>query len=870
MKDIERAVDEEIRHHIAEAADRLVAQGMTPEAARREAERRFGDREAHRAAMMNETRRLDRRARLSAIPGRIASDLRLAARGLMRAPTFAFTLIATLGLGMGAAAAVVTVLDALLLRPLPYLDADRIVGVNRVIGPERMTVPSLAPDQIRRWRELARGLGPLAVYDVAGVTRTNGPVPEMLDAVHVSSGLDEVLGMRAWLGRTFEEGDAVPGVNRAMLGFDYWKGLGLGASAIGSTLRLDGADYEVVGVLPRDFKFPVAGSPPAVWLAIHSDFTSAAGPVGGLAVVARLRDGITLEGAQARMDATSEALARESPDERGWKVSLEPIGKWRGNPEVVRGVWFMAAGVLVMLLVALTNCINLLLFRAVDRARELALRLALGGSRLRLVMQLLAEGVVVGLASGLAAVVIAQALVAGIGQLVPDEFVFSSVYAFRIEHRVLLFTFVLAVACGIVLGLVPGVRVVRSSTVGFDLLKDRGATGRDGALNLLLAGAEIALAVALLVGGGLLANSLLRLTRVDPGFDTDHVAILSLGLPESRYDTPEARAAFFDRVRDGIAALPNVRAVSVSDGVPPWTGFRFGGALQAEGAEPIPPTGDIQLLPVIGATPNFIRTLGARLVRGRDLLPADVGGANVLIDDALARRLWQGDPIGMRFRTDDDAPWQTVVGVFAHMASHGLDDRTTPYTIVRPRNPARAGAYMSLAIRTAGDPHAVMGDARRVVKRLDPELAIWRFSAATEALAGTIDKPRFLAAVMVAMSVVALVLAAVGIYGVLACAVTRRRREIGIRIALGAAPAAVRRSVIARGLAVAVAGIIVGLAAGQALTRLVRSLLFGVQPADPATLAIVAIVVAAVAALASFIPARRATRLDPVEVLRAE
>jgi hypothetical protein len=256
-------------------------------------------------------------------------------------------------------------------------------------------------------------LGPLAEYDVSGATRTDGFAPEQLAIVHVSHGLDDVLGLRAFLGRTFSEADATPGVDRAMLGYAYWRAQGAGAAAIGSTMRIDGRNYEVVGILPPEFKFPVAGSFPDAWLAIHSDFTSAAGPMRGASAVARLRDGVTLESAQARLDATAEVLARDVPDERGWNIAIEPVGKWRGNPEVVRGVWFMGAGVLVMLLVALTNGINLLLFRALDRARELALRLALGGSRTRVVMQLLAEGVVVGLGSGLLAVLLAQAFVVG-------------------------------------------------------------------------------------------------------------------------------------------------------------------------------------------------------------------------------------------------------------------------------------------------------------------------------------------------------------------------------------------------------------------------------------------------------------------------
>jgi predicted permease len=404
----------------------------------------------------------------------------------------------------------------------------------------------------------------------------------------------------------------------------------------------------------------------------------------------------------------------------------------------------------------------------------------------------------------------------------------------------------------------------------FGLLKARGATGRDRKLNQLLAGAEVALAMMLLMGAGLLANSLLHLTRVDPGFDADRTIVLGLGLPQTRYTTPEIRAAFFDRLEREIEAMPEVAEATVSNGVPPHTVFSFGLVLQAEGAEPITSESDPVYLPRIGTRPDYLATVGGRLLNGRDLTDADIGTDNVLIDDQLAAALWSDDAVGRRMRVDADGPWYTVVGVFQHMTMMGLDDRQAPYALIHPRNPSQASAYMFLGIRPTGDPRAALVPIRRVVHDMDPLLPIWILEAARSQLVDTIEQPRFLAKVMIALSFTALFLAAVGIYGVLSYAVTRRRREMGIRLALGARPDNVRQLFLRQGLLVTCLGIAVGLLTGMALTRLVRSLLFGVASSDPLTLGIAALVMASTAALASYLPARRATRVDPVEVLRTE
>ncbi len=861
--DATRAVDLEIRHHIDELTDRLVANGWTEAAARAEAGRRFGDLTRFRSEMLSVTRSRERRTRLREWLVSLRADVRYGLRGLRRSPAFAVTVIATLGLGMGAAAAVFTILDALLLRPLPFRAADQLVTLNAALEGGGY-VPFLFRDQIDRLDHAVDQLSPFAFYQQASVARTDGTEPEELQAIAVSHGLDELLGMHARLGRTFDEADARPGVRRALLSYPYWQRLGANTNVIGTTVRLDGEPWEIVGVLPRDFKFPVAGTPPALWLALGSDLALTGRERFG--VVARLADGHTLGEVQQRMDALASALGRESQGEHGWRVALEPVGKWRANPDLKRGVWLLGAGVLLMLLIALTNGVNLVLFRAADRAAELAVRRALGAGTLRLLRQLLVEGWLLGLASGLCAMLLAQLAVRGLNRLLPDEFAFSSVYSFRIEQRVLLFAFLIAIAAGTVLGMLPGWRVLRPRP-GLDLRTARNVTRRDARLHQLLSIAEVALAVALLATAGLLGRSLVRLMGNDTGFEPARLYVLSLSLPESRYASPAARGAFMQRLETELESARGVASATVANGIPPHVGFRFDIALQAEGMPALP--GDPEmLLPVISAAPDYLPTIGGHLLAGRDLTAADYGTPDALIDDRLARLLWQGNAIGKRFRDSERAPWYTVVGVFRHMTLDGLDDRRAPYAVIRPRNPASAPSYASAGVRLKGN--ATPGVIRDVVRRLDPALPISRLEPVLAGLSQSIAQPRFLTGIMLTLSAAALVLAAIGIYGVLSYAVIQRRREVGIRMALGAQRRGVEGLFLRQGLLAAAAGVVIGVPSGLALSRLMRSLLFGVQPGDPVSLALVITIMLVVAALASRLPAHRAARTDPVHVLKAE
>lgn len=865
-------VDREIRHHIEERTDRLIAEGWDPEAARREAERLFGEpgryrRELRRIGRGRRVRRALRETLASAF-----SDVRYAFRGMRRRPGFSAGVVGTLALGIGAAAAIFTYADALLLRPLPYRDADRLVTLSTVLN-ESTTLPFMMVDQVRPWEETADHLAPFALYETESVFRTDGPEAERIMVLFVSHGLDEMLGVEPALGRTFTEADARAG-DRAILTHAYWRRTGADPGVVGSTLRLNERIVTVVGVLPRDFKFPVAGRDLAVWLVLGPDYTVLGTALSRIDVLTRLPEGMALETAQERMDGLAEGLAAERDAPFGWKVRLSPVTDWRGNPEMVRGVWLLAGAVGLMLLVALTNAVNLLLFRGVERKRELALRLALGGSRRRLLRQLTVESLLLGLLAGGGAVLLAWSAVQGLAPFLPQEFHFSSVYEFRIEGRVLAFTFLVSVVAGTVLGLIPGLVAVYGQLGRATALRPELSTHARSRLQELLVTAEVALSVALLVGCGLLVNSFVRLVSTDTGFDDEQIAILDFELPEHRYPTPEARGEFYRRLEAELEALPGVAGATVASGVPTKAGFSFGFTLEAESGGSLSgegPGDGLLLLPMPSVRPDYLPTLGLRLLSGRNLADADVDAGTVLINATLARDLWgTTEVVGRRFRIDDDGEWLEVVGVVEDVVFMGLDGRQSPWAVLDARPGETAGRFLDVAVRARRAPEEILLPMRRTLQRLDPDVPVTTLEPARTALIETVEKPRFLSTLMLALAGMALSLAGIGLYGVLAYAVSRRRREIGIRLSLGAEPGRVRRMVLGGGLKLAVLGVALGLAGGLALTRLVQGLLYGVEPSDPLTLTVVCSLMLATAVAASWVPAGRATRVDPVEALKTE
>ncbi|MBW3535324.1 MAG: ADOP family duplicated permease [Gemmatimonadetes bacterium] len=861
-------LDDEIRHHVLECADLLVRQGWSRADARAEAERRFGDVDRIRGEMA------DARAggRGTAGPGALlrsaGSDLCYALRGLRGSPGFAAAIVATLGLGLGAASSIFSVVDALLLRPLPYAAAERLVEVNHAAWQSHGYTPGTTASRVRGWQEAASGLADgWVAWRLLSLVRTDGAAAEELAVVAVTPGADTLLGIPLLLGRAFSADDGRPGsADVAVLGRGYYERLGGDPGIVGRTLRLESGPVTVVGVLRGGVRFPTWGGDADLWIPIRDDFTAADRPipnVGGL--WARLRPGVSLAAAKERADVLAATLQEQEPLEDGWAVRLEPVGAHRAGSDLKRALWTLSATVAALLLIAWVNGVNLVLVRASARSREMAVRLAIGGSRLRLVRQLLVEGLVMGVLGGLAALALAILAVTGIRGIIPWVVAYSSPHPLEVEARTLAFAFGASLLVGTVLGLAPALQAMRGG--GLSSLAGQRSDDAPGGRRLRsgLVVAQIALSMTLLAGAGLFVKSFARLVSVDPGYDYERIALADIGLSPNRYPGAADRADFFRRLEEALEARPGIEAVTRTEG----RGFRSGVALEPEDGRP--PLDQPNVVPSAPIALDYVEVMGLDLVAGRAFEPADAGSDAVMIDQDLARLLWgRGSAVGRRFRLAEDEAWLTVVGVVRELRLMGRDQREGPYQILYPSSPDGADPWVEVAVRVAGDPRSALVPIRDAVGELDPEQTIWRLRTAADALAQVEEEPRFLATLVSLLALVAVLLAAVGLYGVLAFSVARRDRELAVRMALGADGTRVRAMVLGEGLVVAAAGVVLGLLGALAASRAVEQLLYEVQPHDPATLAVTASLFLAVAAVASFLPARRATRVDPAAMLRRE
>lgn len=814
----------------------------------------------------------DRTPRQGDLMATFLADLRLALRLLGRAPTFTATAVLTLGVAIGAATAIFSVANPVILRPLPYDDPDEVVVVwERERDGTRSTVGFAT---VRDYIARASTLASAAALGTWQPTLLEGTESEQLSGLRVSSTYFSTLGVRPALGRDFRADEDVAGAPRVLiLSHALWqRRFGSDSSIVGRSVSIAGTPMTVVGVMPEGFD-DVTTPGVQIWRILGYAVTDpyACRTCRHLRMVARLRDGVTLERAQSDLTKIHGAIVSENPKEYATVgAEVVPLQK-----EVTRqfrpAILALGVAVALMLVIAIANIANLQLARLVRRDEEFAIRTALGASSPRLSRQLLTEALVVAVLGGLAGVgVAALALPALVRQLPPE---LPRLNAIHLDVEALGLVAAVVLALTVVVGLVPR-RRQRTDSIADHLRAGRRLAGtRQSAIRGGLVIAELAFALMLLVGAGLLARSVVQLLDVDKGFDANNLLTLQISSVGPRYEDDGSVFQYHDRVRDAVRNLPGVVSVGVVSQLP------LGGNLDSYGVvaqdKPLAnpeeaPSGDRYV-----ASADYLTTMGIRVIEGRAFTEAegrDTTNLVALVSQALAARLWPGErAIGKRIRMGgDQRPFRTVIGVTANVRHSGLDATVTQQFYVPERQWFFSDNQEVLVVRTKGDPSAMVGAVRRAIREIDPTQPILKMAAMDDVIAASTAQRRLALTLFAFFAIASILLAVAGIYGVLAGNVAERTREIGLRAALGATPRNILSLVVGQGARLAVAGLGLGLFGAFALTRSLRALLFGVGPHDPATLAVATLLLLATTLVACLVPAMRALRVDPSQAFRAD
>jgi putative ABC transport system permease protein len=797
-------------------------------------------------------------------------DVRYALRMLLRAPGFSLIAILTFAVGIGINTAVFNVVNGVLLRPLPYPDADEITMVwvhNRRQGIKEdiTSYPNFVD-----WKAQSTSYAQMAGFTPSAVTLTGDGEPERLSGAAVTASFFEVLRMAPAMGRVFTADNETPGRDLVVvLSHGLWqRRFGGARDVLGRTIVLSGRTYEVIGVMPPELRLPDKAE---LWrpLAPSQQMRESRNSF-WLPVIGRLKPGVSLERAQTEMKQIGDRLEEAFPANRGYGINVVPLYRQLvGNIE--RPLLVLLAAVGFVLLIACANLSNLMLGRTAARRKELAIRTALGAGRGRLIRQIVTETFVLALLGGLVGVGLASLATGFFVTLGGDSIPRPD--AIAMDTRVLGFALLLATVSALLSALVPAFQASRRKVV--DHLREGARQGGSVASrrtrNVLVA-AEVGLALVLLTGAGLLIRTLLSMQHVERGFRPENVAMMTISAPATAYREVADVRGFYGRLLERVRALPGVEAAATGTGVlqPLVTSSTV---FSIEG-KPDPPPEQLEEYPVENVSPGYFKTIGMTLTLGRDFNDGDHADAPraVVINETLARKGWPGqDPIGrrMRFQGDDpQAPWMTVIGVIkdAHRAEVTRQIRPEVYFSMLQFTPRT----QTLFVRTSGDPTAIVPAVRRELQALDPQIALFGVSSLEAEISRTLSQPRFQAVLLAGFAGIALLLATIGIYGVTSHAVTQRTQEVGIRMAMGAARRDVLLLLIAQHLRPALVGLALGLAGALVLSRFLRTLLFGVGATDPLTFTVVGAVLFLVAAIACWIPARRATRIDPLVALRGE
>jgi putative ABC transport system permease protein len=800
-------------------------------------------------------------------------DLRYGVRMLLKQPGFSLIAVITLALGIGANTAIFSMVDALLLHPLPYPEPERLVLLtNKTSGARRA---GISYPNFSDWRERAQSFEGMASWRVESFNLTGVDKPVQLRGQTVNWNFFALLGVQPQLGRMFTpEDDRYGAARTALLSHGMWQEkFGGEPSVIGKKMLLGGEPHEVIGVLPQDFEYFRATDvyiPIGLLLKPNTGLTDRGSSL-GLTAVARLKPGVTLAQASDEMVRLAAQVEREYPAvNTGRSAQAESLQDYI-TESVRQSLWVLLGAVSFILLIACVNVANLLLVRAAERQKEIALRLALGAGRWRITRQLLSESLLLALAGGVCGVFVGRWMLGGLLALAPENI--PQLSRVSLNNTVLLFTFGVSVLTSVLCGLLPALHALRIDL--HTTLKEGGRTSAGAARDLTrktLLVVEVSLALVLLVGAGLLVRSMAGVLKVDPGFNSDNLLTLRMAPPDNAYDKTRRRI-LFDECLTRVSALPGVRSAAITYALPIGGGQQWGTEFYAAD-KPIPQRGQFPHMEFTPISANYFEAMGVRLLRGRWFNSADAATSSpvAVVNETLAHRIWPGeDPLGKSLRRglpENDTSWLEVVGVVADVKGYGVEVATPMQTYV-PLGQLPPPSFW-LIVRTAGDPLQSVAAVERTIHSIDKDLPVFAIRSMDQVLGSSRGQRLLTLALLLSFAALALLLAAVGIYGVISYSVKQRTHELGIRMALGAQSGAVLKLILTQGLKLALMGVVIGVSAAIVLTRWMETLLFGVRPFDPLTFCLVAVVLLSVVLLACWIPARRATQVDPLRALRCE
>jgi putative ABC transport system permease protein len=871
---IRTEVLEEMAQHVEQRYRLLLARGQSEAQAHAEALQEVSDRAALAAALRTPVRTplsdppALGEARRGSVVRSIWQDVRYAFRVFAKNPGFTAVALITLSLGVGATTAIFSVLNTVMLRPLPFAEPNRLVRIWESNPGGGWPEFSASHPNFLDFRARNTSFERLAAFSNVGFSLTTDSDADIVRGLAVTTDFLPVLGVPLATGRNFRPEEDLPGSNArvAIVSYSFWRDrFGRDPNILQKTLTLNGSTTSIIGVLPESFFWD--GPEMSLLVPLAPDPKRGRGDH-RLRVIGKLKPGLTIDHARAELVAIAEQLGTQYPESnRGWTVLLRSFRDWLVPENTRQSLVVFAGAVLLVLLIACSNVASLLLARGNERQREISIRAALGAERSRIVRQLLVEALLLALVAGAIGVAIAQ----GTGRLLvayaPDAL--PRLNELSIDSRVLGFALLSSLITGVLFGMIPAVSASRPNLT--DTLKEGTAGAGGGARrqrlrNVLVVG-EVALSVTLLIGAGLLIRSFWYLQRVNPGFNTERLLTMRINLPGLQYRTGELKSAFYDRLLADVRGLPGVRAAAISS-IVPLGGGNTSSEVRLIGAPPDTkvPGADWRLV-----SPGYFGALGITL-RGRDFTESDTDKLPVIIlSEAAARTYFKGeDAVGKRIilRSFGEGP-MTVIGVAGDVRNVAIDADAGPAVYGSARvysgwNP------MFLAIRTAGDAPAFASTARAAVRAIDPKVPVYDVRTTEELISQALGSRRFNMYLLGCFAAIALILASVGLFGVMAYVVSLRTRDIGIRLALGAAPASVLQLILGQGLVLTLVGVVLGVGGGLAVTGTMRTLLYSVQPTDLVTFVTVPIVLIVVAILAIYVPARRAMRVDPLVALRSE